>query len=54
VVKDEGRQWTYDDLFHLTVDKEVLKEGLMSEGLLGKSQLCPDCNKEMKKVKCTD
>ena len=48
--KKDSRQWTYDDLMHLMMDKEVLIDWLMAEGLLGKLQLCPHCNKEMKLV----
>ena len=52
--KKDSRQWTYDDLFHLMLDKQVLIEWLMSEGLIRKSQLCPQWNNEMKIVTCND
>ena len=50
----DSRQWTYDDLFHVMMDKEVLIEWVVVEGLLRKSQLCPHCNTEMKLVTCND
>ena len=52
--KKDSRQWTYDDLFHLMLDKQVLIEWLISEGLIRRSQLCPQCNNEMKIVTCND
>ena len=52
--KKDSRQWTCDDLFHLMLDKQVLIEWLMSEGLIRKSQLCPQCNNEIKIVTCND
>ena len=52
--KKDSMQWTYDDLMHLMMDKEVLIQWLMAEGLLGKSQLCPHCNNEMNLVTCND
>lgn len=42
------------DLIHLMADKEVLIDWLMAEGLIGRSQLCPHCNQEMKLVTCND
>lgn len=50
----EHRLWRYDDLVRRMMNKEVLMEWLMAEGLLAKSQLCPHCNKEMKLVACND
>ena len=52
--KREHRQWRYDDLVHQMIDKEVLMEWLIVEGLLAKSELCPQCNKEMKLLTCND
>ena len=52
--KREHRQWRYDDLVRRMIDKEVLMEWLIEEGLLAKSELCPQCNKEMKLVTCND
>ena len=52
--KREHRQWRYDDLVHRMIDKEVLMEWLIVEGLLAKSELCPQCNREMKLVTCND
>ena len=52
--KKDSRQWTYDDLMHLMMHKEVLIERLMAEGLLGKSKLCPHCNNEINLVTCND
>ena len=37
-----------------TSSKQVLIEWLMSEGLIRKSQLCPQWNNEMKIVTCND
>ena len=52
--KNDSSQGTYDDLIHLMADKEVLIDWLMAEGLIGRSQLCPHCNQEMKLVTCND
>ena len=52
--KREYRQWRYDDLVRWMIDKEVLMEWLIVEGLLAKSVFCPQCNKEMKLVTCND
>lgn len=54
--KKDSRQWTYDDLpvFNQMLDKEVLIKLLMLEGFIRKSQLCPQCNNEMKVVICND
>ena len=52
--KREHRQWRYDDLVRRMIDKEVLMEWLIEEGLLAKSKLCPQCNKEMKLATCND
>ena len=52
--KKDSSQWTYDDLFNLMLDKQVLIEWLMSEGFIRNSQLCPQCNNEMKIVACND
>ena len=46
--KREHKQWRYDDLVRRMIDKEVLMEWLIEEGLLAKSERCPQCNKEMK------
>lgn len=52
--QEGARQWRYDDLVRRMIDKEVLMEWLIEGGLLAKSELCPQCNKEMKLVTCND
>ena len=59
--KESGTQCGYGgsygqkkDSSDVMADKKVLIKWLMAEGLLGKSQLCPHCNTEMKLVTCKD
>jgi len=49
-----SKKWRYDDLLIRLYNKEHLIEWLMEEKLLARSHLCPQCNTEMKLIKCED
>lgn len=51
--KDHDK-WRYDDLMAKMVDKEILIEWLMAEGMLAKSRSCPTCGEQMHLTKCED
>ena len=50
--KNQHKKWWYDDLVGLMVDKELLIQWLMEEGLIGKERLCPMCDGEMRLARC--
>ena len=49
-----SKKWRYNDLVRLMVDKEMLIDWLIEEGLMAKEPLCPMCDGGMGLARCED